>query len=366
MGVYGYARDTTPHLSRLEKAGMLRKAPAMRSTCGSSLCGLLSIAGSRFLHEFSARPIMLQQVLKRHGYAIHLVLSGDHTLFYGMKHAYGEVDSFFDARTKTMRYINDDRLVLERLEGFAAWDGRPVMIQFHLMSVHVLGSRLPGTARYTPAANYALHRELGADGGPSERAINFYDNGVLQADAMISGILDILERKGYLKNTVVAITGDHGEALGEHGRFQHANSVREEALRVPFLLLAFGYRPRGGLDGQPLAAQVDIAPTLLAELGMPRPSTWRGVALQERRARDFVYFQEMHEAGLYDLRAPALWKYWINLKTGEEHAYNLSLDPAERRNAIADAPAEQRRAWRMRVLGASLVDARSRPPWNPD
>jgi glucan phosphoethanolaminetransferase (alkaline phosphatase superfamily) len=364
MGVYGYPRDTTPNLSRLEKAGALRKAPAVRAACASSLCGLLSIAGSRFLHQFSERPMTLQQALRRHGYRIHLVLSGDHTLFYGMRKAYGEVDSFFDAREKNYRYMNDDRLVLERLAGFPAWDGEPVMIQFHLMSVHVLGSR--HGARFTPAANYALHRERGPDGGPSERAVNYYDNGVLQADAMIQGILQTLEAKGYLKNSVVAITGDHGEAIGEHGRFQHANSVHEEVLRVPFVLLSYGYRPARAIDQQPLASQVDIAPTLLAELGMPRPRTWRGVPLQERVPRDFVYFQELWEVGLFDLRDPAaLWKYWIDRKSGEEHAFNLSLDPGERRDAIAEAPPERRRAWRLRVLGETLVDARARPGWNP-
>lgn len=363
MGIYGYARETTPNLDRLEKKGMLRKAVSMRATCSSSFCGLLSISGSRFLHQFSERAITLQEVLKRHGYRTHMILSGNHALFYNLRRAYGEVDTYFDAHQQR-RYMNDDRLVLERLADFPSWDGQPVMIQFHLMSAHPLGSRDGKTAKYVPAANYAFiaNREVLADGRPSERAINYYDNGVVQTDAMIGGILETLERKGYLKNAVVAITADHGEALGEHGLFQHANSVREEVLRIPFALLSYGYRPGKSFASHPLASQIDIAPTLLAELGMPRPDTWQGAPLQESVSRDFLYFQEMWEAGLFDLRDPGnLWKYWTNLKTGQEYAFNLTRDPQERFNAIGEASAEQKRDWRLQLLAKGPLRIKGRP-----
>jgi glucan phosphoethanolaminetransferase (alkaline phosphatase superfamily) len=369
MGIYGYRRDTTPQLARLERAGMLRKAASMRASCSSSVCGLLSISTSKFLHQFSGGAVTLQEILKRHGYRVHMILSGDHLSFYGLGRAYGPVDSYFDAGAqRLLEYMNDDRLVLGRLAGFPAWDGEPVMIQFHLMSAHPLGARRGARATYAPAANYALaiNREPGPDGGPSERAINFYDNGVVQADAVIGEILETLGRKGYLEDTVVAITADHGEALGEHGLFQHTNSVREEVLRIPFVLLSYGYRPTAPLDGRALASQVDIAPTLLAELGMPQPPTWRGAPLQASVSRDFVYFQQLWEAGLYDLRGEGgLWKYWTNLSTGEEYAFNLSLDPRERSNAIDRAPPELRRAWRAHRLAKGALHVTGTGEWRP-
>lgn len=367
MGIYGYGRDTTPNLDRLEKAGMLRKAASVRASCSSSFCGLLSISSSRFLHQFSERAITLQEALKRHGYRIHMILSGNHALFYGLRKAYGEVDTYFDAHQKRT-YMNDDRLVLERLSSFPSWDGQPVMIQFHLMSAHPLGGRDSRMAKYAPAANYAfvVNRDPQTDGRPSERAINYYDNGVLQADAMIRGILEILERKGYLENAIVAITADHGEALGEHGLFQHANSVREEVLRIPLLLLSYGYRPTNPLEGHKLASQIDIAPTLLAELGMPRPDTWQGAPLQQGVSRDFLYFQELWEVGLFDLRDPGnLWKYWTNIKTGEEYAFNLTLDPRERVNAIGKTSWELKRDWRLQLLAKGPLRIIGRPDQDP-
>jgi len=84
---------------------------------------------------------------------------------------------------------------------------------------------------------------------------------------------------------------------------------------------------------------------------MPRPGTWRGTPLQQPVARDFVHFQQGQEAGLFDLRNAAnLWKYWVNLRTGEEYAFNLAHDPGERVNAIERAAPDLKREWRLQLL----------------
>ncbi len=364
MGIYGYGRDTTPNLQALQQQGKLRFAPAVRAVCASSMCGLLGIASSQYVHQLSARPITLQEVLRRHGYRVHMLLAGDHSLFYGLKQAYGEVDSYFDARAAgQIRYMNDDRVVLDRLAQFEPWDGRPVMMQFHLMSAHSLGARDSKSVRYTPAANYAFNRpEAGEDDAPIASAVNFYDNGVLHADAMIAAILEMLARKGYLDEAVVAITADHGEALGEHGMFQHANSVREEALRVPFVVVSYGYRPAARIDARRLASQIDIGPTLLSELGLPAPQVWQGTPLQRAASRRFVEFQERWEIGLFDLRDPEkLWKYWFDMRSGAEYAFDIVADPRERLNVLSSVPASLAAEWRAQVLAIASVGGKRRP-----
>ena len=357
MGLFGYGRDTTPHLSAVAHSDAMVAAVELHAACASSFCGLLSIASSRFVHQFSERPITLQEVLKRHGYRVHLLLSGDHTTYYGLKHVYGNVDSYFDGHDgRASRYVNDDTLLLDRLAALPTWDGVPVMFQLHLMSAHPLGKREAYMAKYTPAASYLVQH-----GEPNERATNYYDNGVLQADATIDQALSLLKAKGYLQDTVVAITADHGEALGEHGLFQHANSVHEEVLRVPFVLLAYGGKQGAGLSKPRFASQADIAPTLLRELAMPAPVTWQGVALQDSAPRDFVPFQERWDIGLYDLRdAGAIWKYWVNSKTREEYVFELSRDPGEQFNRVGTAPVELRRDWRRRVLAEQTVTSKRR------
>jgi glucan phosphoethanolaminetransferase (alkaline phosphatase superfamily) len=348
MGVYGYARDTTPTLSRLERAGLVRKAASMRSSCASSTCGLLSLSSSKFVHQFSARPITLHEVLRRHGYRAHMILSGDHGSFYGLREAYGALDSYYDGQSARMlSYMNDDQLVLERLATFPQWDGAPVMLQLHLMSAHILGrgGKAPPQGLFPPAP-----------GDRSAAMVDNYDFGVRRADAAIGEILRLLQDKGYLGNALVAVTADHGEALGEHGLFNHTNNVREEVLKIPFILISYGEARRPPIDGTAFSAQVDIAPTLLSELGFARPSTWVGEPLQQGISRPFSFFQQQDYVGLFDHREPAeVWKYWTNTRTGEEFAFNLRRDPHEHSNLLGEVPPERLREWRLRALpGASL------------
>lgn len=87
-----------------------------------------------------------------------------------------------------------------------------------------------------------------------------------------------LEERGLLDDAVVLVTSDHGEHLGEHGKFLHGNSLYEELVRVPYLLIAPGVEP--GIDATPVSG-VDFLPTVAASLGSAPPSNLAGVALQE-------------------------------------------------------------------------------------
>jgi glucan phosphoethanolaminetransferase (alkaline phosphatase superfamily) len=348
MGLYGYERDTTPHLSRIARSSALRTADVVRASCSASACGLASLLSSKYIHQFSYRPFTLHQVLQRNGYRVRLILGGDHLNFYGLKEFYGRVDDYFDASMAPERYPNDDEIVLERARSLPAWDGVPEVIQFHLMSAHPAGKRQPEFARFLPAVNYYLYHNRNSRDAP--RATNYYDNGVVQADAMINELLEMLRSKGYLQNTVVAITADHGELLGERGVYLHGNSVDEEVLRIPLLLLAYGYESESFAEKKVIGAQVDIAPTILTELGLPVPRTWSGVSLQHAIGRDYTYFQDRDAAGFVDHRhSGEIWKYWVT-KSGEEHALNLSGAWKSQLNAIAYAPSSRREQWKLQYL----------------
>ncbi len=353
MGIYGYERDTTPYLSRLERTLKVRKVEFVHSSCPDTACGLLSLSSSKFPRQFSFRPFTLQQVMRRNGYSVHMILGGDHTEFYSLKEFYGEVDTFYDGAQADGYFMNDDQLVLDRLAQMPVWDGSPVMFQFHLMSTHMLGKHDDDEAHFRPAATYVRRfydADIGAGSRQIETATNYYDNGVLKSDRMIDRLLAVLAEKGYLEKTLVTITADHGEGLGEHGKFVHMNSVREEVLRIPLLMVAYGYEPDRPLLHRPVPSQVDIAPTILAELGLPVPSTWSGRPLQDQISADFVFFESHHDFGLIDQRDPErVWKYWANVK-GAEYAFNLSADPHEMQDALAQTPEKLRLEWRARVV----------------
>jgi glucan phosphoethanolaminetransferase (alkaline phosphatase superfamily) len=356
MGVYGYARDTTPYLSALARAGQLTTLDNVRASCSESACGLSSLAASRSVHLLPNNPFTLQQVLQRHGYQVHMILGGDHTNFYNLKEIYGKVDSYFDGSTARGYYMNDDTLVVDKAKALGRWDGTPTMFQFHLMSAHTLGKRLSRFLKFQPMKSYAGK----AEGLPKTEFTNYYDNGVLQADDTIRELLDTLKAKGYLKSALVVITADHGESLGEHNLFAHANSVREELLQVPLLVIDAGTDKPPELNRRSFSLQIDIAPTVLHDLRMPAPDSWGGRPLQlgaqSAEPPTFTFFQLKPYVGLYDQRQPdRLWKYWVDTNTSEEFAFDIGQDPREQQNLIWQVPLPLRHEWR-KTAYSTLVD----------
>ena len=352
LSLLGYGRRTSPHLEVMRERGAMVFATSAVTACNESSCGLRALASSRYVDRQSESPMTVHDVLKKHGYRVHLVFSGDHVNFYGIDGIYGAVDSYFDGASQTRRYVNDDRLVIDRLGTFAKWDGTPTMFHFHLMSTHALGERFAETPEFGPSRNY-----LGNSTGSSEKelptlATNHYDRGVLQTDRIISQLLSQLDEQGYMKDAVVVITGDHGESLGERGRYGHSHSVWQESLRVPFVVLAFGRAGSGKLTRRSLASQVDIAPTLLDLLGMPQPTTWQGASVRAADHGRYVYFQQAQLIGLIDKTSPeALYKHWVDTRSGQQYTFNLTADPAERTDLTDKVPLDLRRAWRDELLG---------------
>jgi len=355
MSMYGYSRPTTPRIDAMASSGQLSKVNRMVAVCAESSCGLLAISRSKYVHEFTEHDFSFQEVLRRHGYRIHFILSGDHTNFYGLRQAYGEMDSYFDGTSANGRYMNDDDFIFDRLSSLPTWDGQPVMMQFHLMSTHGLGTRHRSSLRFLPATNYYGKGMQRAKRSPKpvQEAVNFYDNGVLQFDGTVERLLESLKSKGYLDNAIVAITADHGELLGEYGLFSHASTVHEQVLRVPFLLLYFGRPLERPLAANRVSSQIDIAPTLLSELRMPIPSTWSGHPLQQPSQRPFVGFRQGNRVGLFDLRDTGrVWKYFLDVVTGEEFACDAIDRVDESKNRIATVSPELRSEWKRQVMEA--------------
>lgn len=355
LALLGYSRPTTPNLDALTKEGAVRLATSAVSVCNESACGLRALASSRYLYAQAARPITLHELLQRHGYGVHYVLAGDHTNFYGLRALYGAADSYFDGASQDTRYVNDDRLVLDRLNSLGRWDGKPMLLQVHLMSSHALGKRFGDLPDFGPAENYDRLRWMGK---PilREQAINFYDRGVLQTDHVVREILNLLQRGGYLEDALVVLTGDHGEALGERGRYSHGHSVWEEGLRVPFVLLAFGAADPGVLQPGRVVSQVDIAPTLLRAISIPIPSTWQGEPLQATAGERAVFFQQQQQIGLIDARTPGrLYKHWTDLRRGQQFTFDLLADGGETVDVTSSVPIALRQEWQRLLFARSAA-----------
>lgn len=354
LSLFGYARQTTPNLEQRAKGGAMRLSTSAVSVCSESSCGLRAIASSKYLDRQAKKPITLHEVLKQHGYKTNLLLSGDHTNFYGLRDIYGPVDSYFDATHQSARYINDDRLVTDQMQKMEVSDGTPTMFQFHLMSAHALGQRFDETPSYGPGENYTAFRAGSSNPKLPERSTNFYDRGVLQADQMIERILRRLDEQGFLREAIVIITGDHGESLGERGRYSHTHSVWEEALRVPFLMFTYGAATAERLSADTVISQVDIAPTILYELGLTIPTTWQGVPIQIEERPRVLYFQQTHLIGLLDgRRSDKSYKHWHDRASGKDFTFDLVSDPTEKREISDEIPTAIRQEWRKLLFDRS-------------
>ncbi|WP_145155944.1 sulfatase-like hydrolase/transferase [Pseudomonas oryzihabitans] len=329
MSIYGYPRKTTPNLIKTSKTYQTLVFHGMKAVCAESACGLLATASSRPLHLMPSRPLTLSEIMVRNGYITRLILSGDHTNFYSLKEMYGRTDIYLDGTNQKAHYINDDLLILEFLKDIPQDDKKkPAFFQFHLMSTHGLGLRQKINEKFLPASNYYGWQaqkkiRIASSAEDAQKATNYYDNGVLQFDAITKEILELLEQKGYLENSTIVLTADHGEMLGEHNFFGHQRSTYEEVLNIPFIIQRRGYTEKG-LPPWPIASQIDIAPTILKELDIPAPTTWKGIALQNPPEDRFIHFQQASEAGiyLYKTQEPPV-KYTKDLSTKEETLITL-------------------------------------------
>ncbi len=99
-----------------------------------------------------------------------------------------------------------------------------------------------------------------------ERVRNRYQNALYYADSIAGAMLDALECSGQLENTIVLITGDHGEEFAENGHWGHTSNFTPEQVSVPMILRGPGIEP--GIERRP-TSHVDVAATLLEACGLP-------------------------------------------------------------------------------------------------
>lgn len=97
---------------------------------------------------------------------------------------------------------------------------------------------------------------------------NRYFNAVLWEDTQVGRLWDELERRGLLENTIVLITGDHGEEFNEHGFWTHSGGYTPEQIHVPLILWWPGLEPR---TVSRRTGHEDIVPTFLEALGVENP-----------------------------------------------------------------------------------------------
>jgi arylsulfatase A-like enzyme len=168
-----------------------------------------------------------------------------------------------------LTFYNLDEDLTERVWRYALPPPeRPLFLFVHYLAPHTPYLAHPYT--FTKRAP-----EPGAGDLAQQRRL--YAGEVAYTDGEIGRLLAGLEHAGVLGNAVVCVTADHGEAFLEHGRSEHGYDLHREALRVPWLLAGPGIP--AGLRLLPPVSLVDLAPTLLAAVGVEAPEGFQGQSL---------------------------------------------------------------------------------------
>jgi arylsulfatase A-like enzyme len=105
-----------------------------------------------------------------------------------------------------------------------------------------------------------------------------YDGEIAYDDDVIGTVLERLRGLGVDRATIVAVAGDHGESLGEHGEATHGLFVYESAIRIPMIISGTD-RVRAGRRVPALVRSIDLAPTLLALVQAPALAGAQGTSL---------------------------------------------------------------------------------------
>lgn len=109
--------------------------------------------------------------------------------------------------------------------------------------------------------------------GPKPR--DRYDGEVFYTDKYVGKLLDYVETRPWGANTMVIVTSDHGEAIGDHGQLYHGYEVWESLVHVPLLVCAPGAAPQRIDTPRSL---IDLSATVLEAFDVPLPPDFRGVS----------------------------------------------------------------------------------------
>jgi arylsulfatase A-like enzyme len=370
--LHGYFRATTPQLSRLlddpdavlfENA--FAHAPSTRYSVPAILTGRYpsTIAwGSPFAHwppEVLPANRLLSEALKARGYATAALLS-----YHYFEPSWGLARGFddYDIHLMTLHSMGGDPaatsgssareladLALGKLPALLADDagaGKPFFLWAHFYDPHF---------RYERHAPPPGQPDFGSD----EAAL--YDGEIRYTDEHIGRLLEALRGSPSWSRTLVVVTADHGEGLGEHGippDRRHGYHLYANQTKVPLLLRVPGLRraapsaPRRILAP---AGHVDVMPTILELSGEP-PELGRELlgrslvplllgSAPEPARPDPVVFQEVMYEGPTVRKALVTprWHLIENLiPDGTTELYDLAADPGEEHDVQGTSPLEER------------------------
>jgi arylsulfatase A-like enzyme len=327
IGAYGAARAATPTFDGIARDGVLFErawtvTPLTTPAHASLMTGLYPMAhGVRNNGRFRLSPsaATLAEAFAASGYRTAAFVGGfPVTRAFGFAQGFDTFDDDFgtDPRGRARNERPADAVAARAVAWLEAHarDGRPFFAWIHFYDAH---------EPYEPPPPFA-----------GRFASSPYDGEIAFVDAELGRVQEALRATGAAARTIVAVVGDHGEGLGDHGEATHGLFVYEPMIHVPLVVSAPWGLPHGVRRADP-ASLVDLYPTLTRLAGLAAPASVDGRDLFGATAAGTSVYAESYFAAEEYGWAPLVavrrgGQKWIGAPRPER--YDLDADPQERTN----------------------------------
>jgi len=415
MSLYGYARRTTPVLERWASRGMVFDDATSVATW--TLPSHASMFTGLWPRSHGAHAVRSEREAERNGVAANVLpLAQEHATLaeiardhgyrtagftanhYYLSKAWGMDQGFEDylcrqprpglvlkaasdlaSRWSKRRLVNEEmpcfnasELTRAALAWLQAHRKTPFFLFLNYMEAHSPNAA-PGSQGlpFEDEAYVSAGRRWRPSEVPAEQRsfVNEYDREVIYLDRWLGVLLDYLERSGLGARTLVILTSDHGEFLGEHEFLGHGKDLYSETLSIPLIVWEPG-APSGRSTRS--VQNVDLFPTILRYLALPIPGVTQGQPLLEvnHPIVSEEYYAPFTSEPLFDrvMRSIRAGEYsYLASSRGEERLFHVASDPHATRNLISERTDVARSArgsleeW-LRTVPEARSPRRSRAP----
>ncbi len=397
LSLHGYHRDTSPNLVRIAERGVTFEQA--RATAPWTLPSHASMFTGRWPHDLSAgekAPLdatcpTIAEYLSSHGYATGGFVANVFfcNAWYGLARGFEHYDDFYgdEVTVSIGETLNSSTLgrALCSLTGralplvrrrkdaarvnrdFLRWlptvSGRPFFAFLNYFDAHApylppegfqrrFGRSPLSAGDYITLMEWNERSRKGVSAQTAELALDGYDDCIASLDQELGNLFDELERRGVRERTLIIITSDHGEAMGEHGFYQHGMSLYDQEVHVPLMVIPPGKRSPALRISQPVSLR-QIPATIVDLLDVSPGSPFPGASLARfwrRRATAMTGVEGpvVSEAALLgkvstNLAGPPAWRgkmsslvaggmTYIRNADGSEELYDVAGDPGQNSN----------------------------------
>ena len=365
LGCYGYTRDTTPNMDRLANEGILVKkaianAPYTTASITSIQTSTYPLVPDMDYTNLSKR-LTLAEILNEKGFYTLGVHSNPWFSVYNyckgfdkfvdplakadVQRGFSPFAKAYEINNTVISYLKDS------LDRFYLW--------IHYMDVHdpympekfYFGQKIDAE-EIERFMDKIMQNQGNISSEEKKNLINLYDNEIRYLDDKIGKLLENLEELCDFNKTLLLITTDHGQKLGERGYHGHGGantpvSFFDELIHVPLIIWSNSKEvlrdisDSGEFDSDRQVWLIDIAPTIIDLLGIEKPKEFMGESLLRNpvekpvisqgiqcvKPNEATYFKEGERIQSYRTN-----HYKLIYREGRIELYDLKEDPMERRD----------------------------------